>query len=61
MTEIPRCGCCKTKRAGEGLPPREKIAVFAHSESKPIYLCTFCDGDALPMAQLVESKRISGQ
>jgi hypothetical protein len=40
------------KKAGE--EPRLKVPVY-FADEEPIYLCEFCDGDALPMARDLEA------
>lgn len=61
MTELPICNCCRAKRSSEGKLPRHKLPVIVAQGRDPIYLCDFCDGDALRSAKSAESKRLAGE
>lgn len=55
------CSCCKGKQAKDHRPPRLMIAVEYEADSDPVYICPFCDGDALPRAQKLAEDETSGK
>ena len=47
------CGCCRSERESNNKPPRFRIPVY--SQDAPLWLCEYCDGDALRMARDLEA------
>lgn len=50
------CSCCRTRRVNLGQPPRPMIPVDVGAD-EPLYLCAFCDGDAVTTAKAAEESR----
>lgn len=55
------CTCCKARRAAESKEPRIRIPVFMPGQTEAMFLCEFCDGDALREAKTIESARLAGE
>lgn len=51
--DLKPCTCCMADQKKAGKPPRLRERVY--SDDEPIFLCPFCDGDALAMARDLES------
>jgi len=51
--DLKPCTCCLAEQKKKGRAPRLRIPVY--SEDTPVFLCEYCDGDALRMARDLEA------
>lgn len=56
----PDCSCCKTERVNSGKVPRQMISAQVEGAKKPYFFCTYCDGDAVVLAKVLEAERLAG-
>lgn len=54
------CSCCRNERLNTGKAPRVYLTVQVPESKEPYKICSFCDGDALILAKVLEAERLSG-